>query len=75
MDDQGRPKAEHNQADQFASIPRGNANFAWVQPSIYHIAPFFWINGTPQGGFTRGDRRHVLRVNKPWSEVSNALAS
>lgn len=30
----------------------------------------------PQDAFTRGDKRHVLRVEQSvWSEVSNALAS
>src|SRR5216117_34884 len=35
---------------QFGLPPRGNANFAWVQHFIYHLAPFFfWNNWTPQG--------------------------
>jgi type I restriction enzyme M protein len=35
----GSPKGEHDQAHQFASPKRGNANFAWVQYFIHHLAP------------------------------------
>ena len=35
----GSPKGEHNQAHQYPSPQRGNANFAWVQHFIHHLAP------------------------------------
>jgi hypothetical protein len=35
----GSPKGEHNQAHQFASPKRANANFACVQHFIHHLAP------------------------------------
>ena len=48
---------------QFGLPPRGNANFAWVQHFIHHLAPFFfWNNRMTQSAFTRGDRQHIARV-------------
>jgi hypothetical protein len=35
----GSPKGEHNRAHQYPSPQRGNANFAWVQHFIHHLAP------------------------------------
>ena len=35
----GSPKGEHNQAHQYPSPQRGNANFAWVQHFIHHLPP------------------------------------
>jgi type I restriction enzyme M protein len=35
----GSPKGEHNPAHQYLSPQRGNANFAWVQHFIRHLAP------------------------------------
>jgi type I restriction enzyme M protein len=36
---------------QFGLPPRGNANFAWVQHFIYHLAPFcFWNRNTDAAG-------------------------
>ena len=35
----GSPKGEHNLAHQYPSPQRGNANFAWVQHFIHHLAP------------------------------------
>ncbi len=36
---QDSPQGERNQAHQFGSLSRGNANFAWVQHFIHHLAP------------------------------------
>jgi type I restriction enzyme M protein len=36
---EGSPEGERNQAHQFGSLCRGNANFAWVQRFIRHLAP------------------------------------
>jgi type I restriction-modification system DNA methylase subunit len=35
----GSPEGEHNSAHQYGVPPRGNANFAWVQHFIHHLAP------------------------------------
>ncbi len=34
----GSPKGERNSAHQYPSSKRGNANFAWVQHFIHHLA-------------------------------------
>jgi len=35
----GSPKGERDQAHQYPSPQRGNANFAWVQHFIHHLVP------------------------------------
>ncbi len=60
----GSPKGERNQAHQYLSPQRGNANFAWVQHFIHHLAPhgmagfvlarfWFWV----KHGCHRADSR------------------
>jgi type I restriction enzyme M protein len=50
----GSPKGEHNQAHQYPSPQRGNANFALVLDET-------WI---PHGQTTRGDRQRVVHVQR-----------
>ena len=35
----GSPEGAHSSAHQYGVPPRGNANFAWVQHFIHHLAP------------------------------------
>jgi hypothetical protein len=68
----GSPQGEHYQAHQFGSLSCGNANFAWVQHFIHHIAPaapgssgdkagFVLANGSISSNQSgEGDIRRVL---------------
>ncbi|MGI8437745.1 MAG: hypothetical protein ACR2NX_12725 [Chthoniobacterales bacterium] len=72
----GSPKGEHNQAHQYPSPQRGNANFAWVQHFIHHLAPLFlWNDRMPQGSLKRGDRQRAARAQAITSAaVGDAVA-
>ena len=35
----GNPQGERGGVHQFGALPKGNANFAWVQHFILHLAP------------------------------------
>ncbi len=82
----GSPEGEHSQAHQFGLPPRGNANFAWVQHFIYHLAPtgmagfvlaLILVLGEtqmPQSDISRGDRQRVVRVQPSvWTALSNTV--
>ncbi len=68
----GSPESEHNSAHQYGVPPRGNANFAWVQHFIHHLAPhgiagFVLANGSmscnqsSEGDICRGGYHDVWR--------------
>ena len=63
---QGCPEVERGDVHQFGVPPKGNANFAWVQHFIHHLAPqgmagFVLANGSMSSNQSgEGDIRRAL---------------
>ena len=62
----GSPQGERGGVHQFGVPPKGNANFAWVQHFIHHLAPqgmagFVLANGSMSSNQSgEGDIRRAL---------------
>ncbi len=67
----GSPKGAHNQAHQFDSRARGNANFACVQHFIHHLAPTAMVGFVLVRFFFR--MKHGLRRTYSREETGCAL--
>ena len=64
----GNPQGERGGVHQFGVPPKGNANFAWVQHFIHHLAPqgmagFVLANGSMSSNQS-GRRRHPPRPHR-----------
>ena len=55
VSDWGGDRLQNDRRWQYGVPPDGNANYAWVQHMVYHLAP------TGTAGFRAGQRLHVVR--------------
>jgi type I restriction-modification system DNA methylase subunit len=74
----GSPQGERGGVHQFGVPPKGNANFAWVQHFIHHLAPqgmagFVLANGSMSSNES-GDC-HARSARREWATNSQGLGS
>lgn len=67
------PKVERGGANQFSVLSKGNANFAWVQHFVHHLAPqgiagFVLAHGSMSSNQSgEGDIHSLITSRKPLS--------